>query len=64
MDKGLTFIYLSKVVLHSHGNEVEMLALDWVWHSKMSHITRLKSNRFILIQTVTQPGFEPGSLEL
>jgi len=28
--------------------EVEMPVLDWDGHSKMSHNTRLKSNRFIL----------------
>jgi len=29
-------------------HDVEMLALDWDGHSKISHKTRLKSNRFIL----------------
>ena len=28
-------------------HDVEMLALDWGGHSKKSHNTRLKSNRFI-----------------
>jgi len=39
----------SEAVLGFLGNhDVEMPALDWGGHSKISHNTRLKSNRFIL----------------
>ena len=34
--------------------EVEILVLDWGGHSKMSHNTRLKFNRFILNHEVSE----------
>jgi len=37
------------MISHDQIDEVEMPALDWGGHNKMSHNTWLKSNRFIQV---------------
>jgi len=37
-----------EIPVNTIGHDVEMPALDWGGYSKISHNTRLKSNRFIV----------------